>query len=197
MECMNFPHAVDKPSAWVRRFASLIPSGGEVLDLACGSGRHVRLLAGMGHAVVAVDRNAESLANAAGVGINTLQMDLESSMNEQVAWPFSANRFAGIVVTNYLHRPLFENIFASLAHNGVLIYETFAHGNERFGKPSNPDFLLAPGELLKVTQVNPEHMLRIIAYEDGYIDVPKPAMVQRICAIKGGREISMDRLRLI
>ncbi len=191
------PHAIDKPSAWVSRFASLIPLGGEVLDLACGSGRHVRFLTAMGYSVLAVDRSAEALAASAGAGVSTLQIDLESSVDEHSAWTFAGNRFAGIVVTNYLHRPLFADIFRSLAHNGILIYETFAHGNERFGKPSNPDFLLMPGELLKVVQATPEHPLRIIAYEDGYVDLPKPAMVQRICVLKGGSPIPPDRLRLI
>ncbi|MCE3264909.1 MAG: SAM-dependent methyltransferase [Pseudoduganella sp.] len=166
------------PSAWVERFAPLVP-GGEVLDLACGSGRHARHLAALGHAVVAVDRDAGALAAAAGDGIVTSQIDLEE---EGACWPFGAERFAGIVVTNYLHRPLLAAMLGSLAPNGMLIYETFADGNAAFGKPSNPDFLLQPGELLDLTA---KHGLRVIAFEDGVVNTPKPAMVQRVCAVKG------------
>ncbi|MDL2357797.1 MAG: methyltransferase domain-containing protein, partial [Pseudomonadota bacterium] len=138
--------AVDQPSPWVARFAALIPAG-EVLDLACGGGRHARLLAGLGHPVSALDRDREALALAAGAGITTLEVDLERG-DDGAAWPFAAGRFAGIVVTNYLHRPLLAALAASLRPDGVLIYETFADGNAAFGKPSNPAFLLAPGELL-------------------------------------------------
>ena len=171
------------PSPWVARFARLIPRG-EVLDLACGSGRHARMLAALGHPVLAVDRDATALAQAAEQGVTLLQLDLESG----AAWPFEACRFAAIVVTNYLHRPLFPSLLASVAPGGVLIYETFALGNERFGKPSNPDFLLAPGELLERVQSDADYRWRVIAYEDGYIDQPKPAMVQRICAVKADSE---------
>jgi SAM-dependent methyltransferase len=162
-------------SGWVERFAGCIPAG-EVLDLACGTGRHARHLAALGHPVIALDRDAGALAQAAGLGITTMQYDLEA---EGAAWPFAAGRFAGIVVTNYLHRPLMEAIAASLQANGVLIYETFAVGNEQFGKPSNPAFLLGRGELL-------EHAaragLRVLAFEDGYSAMPQPAMLQRLCA---------------
>ncbi len=169
-------------SDWVARFAPLIPHG-EVLDLACGSGRHSRLLAAIGQQVMAVDRDADALRTLAQPGIITMQIDLESGAAD--AWPFAPERFAGIVVTNYLHRPLFAAMLASLCTGGVLIYETFASGNEQFGKPSNPDFLLQTGELLDVVRsgVPP---LRVIAFEDGYVDMPKPAMLQRICAVKTG-----------
>jgi SAM-dependent methyltransferase len=162
-------------SPWVRRFAPLVAAG-EVLDLACGGGRHARLFAALGHPVVALDRSAEALAAAAGPGIATLQADLEA---QGAAWPFPAGRFAGIVVTNYLHRPLMPDLLRSLAPGGVLIYETFALGNEAFGKPSNPAFLLAPGELLALAG---QGGLRVIAYEDGLVGAPKPALVQRLCA---------------
>jgi SAM-dependent methyltransferase len=209
MVSMSSHPAVDHPSAWVARFAPLIPQG-EVLDLACGSGRHARLLAAMGHPVLAVDRDAQALAATnggakptngsapptAGQGINTLQIDLESDSGPRFSWPFEPNRFAGIVVTNYLHRPLFPPILDSLAINGVLIYETFAQGNGRFGKPSNPDFLLEPGELLQMAGADSSHSLRIIAFEDGYIDQPKPAMVQRICIVKAGSDILPHSVRL-
>ncbi|KIF83574.1 SAM-dependent methyltransferase [Noviherbaspirillum autotrophicum] len=183
-----------QPSAWVVRFAPLIPAG-EVLDLACGAGRHARLLASLGHPVMAVDRDAEALAQAAGPGIATVRADLEDEEAPQSVWPFGADRFAGIVVTNYLHRPLFPHILDSLAPGGVLIYETFAMGNERFGKPSSPRFLLKTGELLDLVctgGVKPH----VLAFEDGYIDEPKPAMVQRICVVKGASAAAGPSLRL-
>jgi SAM-dependent methyltransferase len=167
----------DLVSPWVRRFAPLIP-GGEVLDLACGSGRHARHLAALDHAVVAVDRDPQALAAAAGPGIVTSEIDLEG---EGAVWPFGPGRFAGIVVTNYLHRPLLAAMVDSLAPDGVLIYETFADGNAQFGKPSNPAFLLQAGELLTWAL---NHELRVVAFEDGVVEAPKPAMVQRICAVK-------------
>ena len=167
----------DNISSWVRRYAPLIP-GGDVLDLACGNGRHTRHLASLGHSVVAVDRDADALALAAGPDITTSNIDLEEA---GAAWPFGPARFAGIVVTNYLHRPLTAAMIASLAPDGVLIYETFAEGNAQFGKPSNPDFLLKPGELLDWAR---EQGLRVVAFEEGVVDLPKTAMVQRICAVK-------------
>jgi SAM-dependent methyltransferase len=167
--------AVDSPSPWVRRFAPLVTPG-EVLDLACGGGRHARLFAGLGHPVLALDRDPAALQAANGPGIATLRHDLEA---QGAAWPFEAGRFAGIVVTNYLHRPLMAHLMQSLAPNGVLIYETFAAGNETFGKPSNPDFLLRPGELLAYAC---DAALSVIAFEDGFTARPKPAMVQRLCA---------------
>lgn len=164
-------------SPWVRRYAPLIP-GGEVLDLACGSGRHARHLAALEHAVIAVDRDPAALAAAAGPGIVTSEVDLEA---EGAVWPFGPGRFAGIVVTNYLHRPLLASMVDSLAPNGVLIYETFADGNAQFGKPSNPAFLLQAGELLELAR---DHELRVVAFEDGVVEAPNPAMVQRLCAVK-------------
>jgi len=171
-------HAQPAASAWVRNWAGRIPSGSEVLDLASGSGRHSRYFAELGHRVLAVDRDAGALAVLAGTaGVETLVADLENA-----AWPLGPRRFGGVVVTNYLHRPLFAHIIAALAGNGVLIYETFAAGNERFGKPSNPDFLLRPGELLDVVSGK----LRVIAYEDLQVGEPRPAMVQRLCAVRAG-----------
>jgi SAM-dependent methyltransferase len=173
------PHRSDLPSDWVRRFAALVPAG-EVLDLACGYGRHARLFAAAGHPVLAVDRDADALASIVVEGVATLQADLEDGS----PWPFEAKRFSGIVITNYLHRPLFPFIFDSLADDGILLVETFAAGNEQFGKPSNPDFLLAPGELLALTFAYTGAKLRVIAYEDGYVELPKPAMIQRVCLSK-------------
>ena len=169
-------HTLDTVSPWVRRFAGLIPAG-EVLDLACGSGRHARHLASLGHEVVALDHDPAALALAAGPGITTAQIDLEG---DGATWPYAAGRFAAIVVTNYLHRPLFGPLVASLAADGVLLYETFADGNAQFGKPSNPDFLLQAGELLAMAA---SHGLAVVAYEDGAPLAPRPAMVQRLCAV--------------
>ena len=170
---------MSNPSPWVERFAPLIAAG-EVLDLACGGGRHARHLASLGHPVLALDRDPQALALAAGPGITTVEYDLEG---EGMAWPFAAHRFAGIVVTNYLHRPLLASLAASLRPDGLLIYETFAIGNEAFGKPSNPNFLLARGELLALAL---QAGLRVIAFEDGRVDGQKPglksAMLQRLCA---------------
>jgi SAM-dependent methyltransferase len=192
-------------SAWVRRFAPLIPAG-EVLDLACGNGRHAHLLAALGHPVLALDRDTAALATlaadaavarlaaatgavattaaqgtAAGGGtailpapITTMPFDLERDP-QAADWPFAPGRFAAIVVTNYLHRQLFPHLVAALRPDGLLIYETFAAGNARFGKPSNPDFLLRAGELLALP-------LQVLAYEHGYASAPRPAMVQRLCA---------------
>ncbi len=177
------------------RFASLVPPG-EVLDLACGSGRHARLFASLGHPVLAVDRDADALERAAGPQVTTLQYDLERATDGKAQWPFEASRFSGIVVTNYLYRPLLAHLAAGLAPGGVLIYETFAAGNASFGKPSNPDFLLLPGELLAMARAERAHPLRVIAYEDGYVDLPKTAMVQRICAIRDSGNLRPECLRL-
>jgi SAM-dependent methyltransferase len=194
-ERMSGHGPVDHPSSWIIRFAPLIPPG-EVLDLACGSGRHTRFLAAMGRSVLAVDRDADALSKIAGANIRTLQHDLEQGAGRWVSWPFEANRFAGVVVTNYLHRPLLASILASLAPNGILLYETFARGNGRFGKPSNPDFLLEPGELLEAVRIYSAGSMRTIAFEDGYVDQPKPAMMQRICAIRAYRDVAQELVRL-
>jgi SAM-dependent methyltransferase len=162
------------PSAWVRRWSSLIPRRGRVLDVAAGSGRHTRLLAAQGHAVEAVDRDPQALSALNDIaGVQTRVADLETG-----DWPYRGETFAAIVVANYLHRPLLAHMVDAIAPGGVLIYETFAAGNERFGRPSNPDFLLRPGELLDAVRGR----LRVLAYEDLQVDEPKRAMVQRICA---------------
>jgi SAM-dependent methyltransferase len=162
------------PSAWVVRFADLIPRAGPVLDVACGAGRHARWLAARGMQVRAVDRDAGALAALAGVaGVSTTCADLEAGV-----WPFPGQRFAGVVVTNYLHRPLLPALVASLADGGVLLYETFARGNERYGKPSNPAFLLEPGELLRAAAG-----LYVVAYENLLVTAPRPALLQRLCAV--------------
>lgn len=163
-----------EPSAWVARFAGLIAPGGTVLDLACGHGRHARFLEAGDWRVMAVDRDAAALAGLAGhSGIEAVEANLESG-----AWPLGTRRFDGIVVANYLHRPLLPVLADSLEPGGVLVYETFARGNERFGRPSNPDFLLAPGELLELARGK----LRVVAYEDLVVEAPRPSAVQRLCA---------------
>jgi SAM-dependent methyltransferase len=170
-------HTVQEPSRWVRRWACSIERDGVVLDVAAGRGRHARLLAALGHPVEAVDRDAAALSALHDVpGVVTRVADLEAD-----AWPYRGRAFAAVVVANYLHRPLLPLLIDALAANGILIYETFAVGNERFGRPSNPAFLLRPGELLETVRGR----LRVIAYEDVQIDQPKPAMVQRICARRG------------
>jgi len=171
-------HGICAPaSPWVARFAPLVPAAGTVLDLAAGSGRHTRLFLGRGHPAVAVDRDTGGLADLAGdLRAEIIAADLEDGS----PWPLGPRRFAGVVVTNYLHRPLFPALVAAVAPGGVLIYETFARGNERHGKPSNPDFLLMPGELLEVA-LGP---LRVVAYEDLEVAEPRPACLQRIAAVR-------------
>lgn len=145
-----------------------------MLDVACGPGRHTRLALERGHAVVAVDRDRTALSGLAQLpGVRCIEADLEGQ-----PWPLPEQRFDAVIVTNYLHRPIFEELLRSVSEAGLLIYETFARGNERFGRPSNPDFLLRPGELLERLQP----ALRVLGFEDVYVDEPKAAMVQRICA---------------
>lgn len=159
------------PSDWVRRWAPLIRPGGTVLDLACGSGRHLRWLAAQGFALTGVDRDAEALAPLAGLA-EIIPADIEAG-----PWPLAGRRFDAIVVTNYLWRPLFPLIRAALADDGVLLYETFADGHQALGRPSRPDFLLQPGELITLAAG-----LRIVAYEAGRLEDP-PRVVQRIAAL--------------
>ena len=169
-------HNFDTPSPWVVRWAPLIKTGGAVLDVACGRGRHARYLAGLGHEVTAVDRDAEALESLRGIPrIHAVQADLENNQ----PWPFPDMQFDGIVVANYLHRPLFPHLLAALPPGGVLIYETFALGNERYGKPSNPEFLLRPGELLQAFG-----SLDVQGFEEGPQALPKPAVIQRICVLR-------------
>ena len=163
------PHGPETPSDWVIRWAPLV-SRGPVLDVASGQGRHARFFAGKGLEAVAVDREPQVLE-----GIKFVAADLEGGD----AWPFRGQRFGAIVVTNYLYRPLFGLLEASLAEGGVLIYETFMMGNEKFGRPSNPAFLLRPGELLDAFKA-----LTLVAFEQGIVERPKKAAIQRLCAIR-------------
>lgn len=158
------------PSDWVRRWAGLLHPGASVLDVACGSGRHFRWLAGQGFAVTGVDRDAAALQGLAGLG-ETVLADIENG-----PWPLSGRRFDAVLVTNYLWRPLQPTLLAALADDGLYVHETFAQGHQVFGKPSRPEFLLQPGELLVMTTG-----LQVVAYEDGLLDDP-PRRVQRIAA---------------
>jgi SAM-dependent methyltransferase len=160
---------------WVRRFLPLIKAGGRVLDLAAGSGRHTRLLRRRGFSVCAVDRDVSLLVPLAAGDCEVRQVDFETG----APWSLGTG-YDGIVVTNYLHRPLLPAIGQALAPGGVLIYETFALGNERFGRPQNPDFLLRPGELLEAFA-----KLTVVAFEQGEVTAPRPAVIQRIAAIFG------------
>lgn len=163
------------PSAWVQSHAGLVKPGGTVLDVAAGSGRHTRYFKGLGCRVTAVDRDISSFQDLAGKGVELLAADLEDGS----PWPLGGRAFDGIVVTNYLHRPLFPRLAGALAPGGVLIYETFGAGNERFGKPSNPNFLLRPGELLEFAAT---HGLHVLAYVCGEVAEPKRSVTQRIAA---------------
>jgi SAM-dependent methyltransferase len=162
----------------VRRFSHLVPPGASVLDIACGAGRHTRLFAAHGCRVVAVDRDPGLAPGLVGLeSVTFVAADLE-----QGPWPFSGRRFDGLIVTNYLHRPLFPVLRDAVAPGGVVIYETFALGNEAFGRPSNPAFLLRPRELLEAFGAD----FFVVAYEDGVLETPRRARVQRLCALRGG-----------
>ena len=165
-------HGTLAPSPWVVRFTHLVRAGGTVLDLACGSGRHVHWFEQRGHPVTAVDRDSVLLDLLAGT-TETIEADIENG-----PWPLAGRQFDAVVVTNYLWRPLFPHILEAVAPGGVLLHETFAQGNETVGKPSRPDFLLRPGELLQAYAA-----LRVVAYEDGFLDGP-PRFVQRIAAVR-------------
>ncbi len=167
-------HAIATPSAWLLRWAHLIARDGAVLDVACGSGRHLRWLAAQGFSVCGVDRDATAVAPLMALADITVA-DIENG-----PWPYGERQFAGIVVTNYLWRPLVPVIAAALAPGGVLIHETFAIGHQTIGRPSNPDFLLRPGELADAALSTG---LRIVAFEDGYESAPE-RFVQRIVAVR-------------
>jgi len=166
------PHAGLAASPWVRRWSPLVANGARVLDVACGTGRHVQWFAERGCRVTALDRDAAALAPLAGIA-RTVVADIENH-----PWPLAGERFDAVVVTNYLWRPLWSTLLESVDNGGVLIYETFAAGNETVGRPSNPDFLLRPGELLGAVA-----RLRVVAYEDGFLDRPD-RFVQRIAAVR-------------
>jgi SAM-dependent methyltransferase len=174
---MTEPTYPTEPSLWIARFAPLIPAGGDVLDLACGGGRHARLLAGMGYQVEAVDRDADALVTLAGMhNVTTRCADLEGG-----PWPYYTRGFDGLVVSRYLWRPLFPQLFGCLNEGGVLIYETFMEGQQLFGKPSNPAHLLRPGELLELVGKR----FTVVAFEQGEVAGDPPQVLQRICVRRG------------
>lgn len=172
------PHThqrISPPSSWVKRFAPLIPDG-PVLDLACGGGRHGRHLRSLGHDVTFVDRDVAKVSDlASDPGATVRQYDLEGG----APWPFTEAVFSGIIVVNYLHRPLFPHLMRSLKSGGVLIYRTFARGNEEYGKPRNPDFLLNEDELAETFGA----AMDIVEFEQGFKADPD-RIVQGICAIR-------------
>jgi SAM-dependent methyltransferase len=177
-------HGNEAPSAWIQRWSPLLRPGGTVLDVACGFGRHMRWFAARGHPVVGVDRSQEAIDAVRPLG-EAICADIENG-----PWPLAGRTFDGVVVTNYLWRPLLPVIVQSVAPGGVLMYETFAAGNETVGKPSRPDFLLRPGELLAACAG-----LRVVAYEDGFLDSPE-RFVQRIAAVRPGPGEPKARYRL-
>jgi SAM-dependent methyltransferase len=170
------PHSGLAPSPWIERFAHLVPAGARVLDVAAGHGRHALFFAGRGAHALAIDRDADALATfASRSGIETRALDLEAG-----GWPLGDETFDAIVVVNYLHRPLFPYLLAALAPDGVLLYETFAVGNEAFGRPTNPQFLLRERELLDLVR----DKLTVVAFEQGLSrGVDRAAVVQRIAAV--------------
>jgi SAM-dependent methyltransferase len=165
-------HATPAPSPWIVRWSHLLPAEARVLDVACGAGRHMQWFAQRGHAVTGVDRSQEAV-DAAGRFGRVLLADIEAG-----PWPFAGQGFGAVIVTNYLWRPRLPDIVAAVAPGGVLLYETFASGNETVGKPSRADFLLAPGELLAACAP-----LRVVAFEDGFLSAPE-RFVQRIAAVR-------------
>jgi len=175
-------HGLEPPSLWVQRWSHLVPAHATVLDVACGHGRHMRWFASRGHPVTGVDRSPEAIAAVTPLG-EAIVADIENA-----PWPLMrgalARQFDAVVVTNYLWRPLLPVIRDSLAPDGILIYETFATGNETVGKPARPDFLLQPGELLHAFA-----NLRVVAYEDGYM-APPERFVQRIAAVRPATVLS-------
>jgi SAM-dependent methyltransferase len=164
-------------SPWVVRFASLIPPTGQVLDVASGGGRHTRLFLDRGNDVVAVDRDVSGLDD---IREQDRLVVVEADLEDGKPFPLRDQRFAGVVVTNYLYRPILDDLVSAVASAGALIYETFAAGNERFGRPTRPEFLLRPGELLDVVRGE----LRVVAFEDLVVDQPRPVAVQRIAAVR-------------
>lgn len=179
-------HAPSPPSDWVKRWSHLLAPGGTVLDVACGSGRHMQWFAQRGHPTTGVDRSPEAIAAAAAFG-ETVQADIEND-----PWPLMrgnlVRQFDAVVVTNYLWRPLFPVIAQSIAPGGLLLYETFSQGHESVGRPSRPDFLLHPAELLSA--FGP---MRVVAFEDGFLVKPE-RFVQRIAAIAPGAPQTADGL---
>lgn len=163
------------PSPWVVRFADLVPSGAPVADIACGGGRHGRLFLDFGHPVLFADRDVSGVSDLAGQpGVEILQADFEGGGD----WPLADRQFGAVIVTNYLWRPILPKLVSLVGPGGLLIYETFAEGNEAYGRPRNPDFLLKSGELMETVRGH----LDVIAYEQCILHCPGPAVVQHIVA---------------
>lgn len=171
-----------QPSEWAARWLSTLAPGSRVLDLAAGHGRHSRLSVGLGHRVLAVDSDS-SAVDAIDGDADRLVADLESG-----PWPFTGAVFDAVVVVNYLFRPRLDLVAALVAPKGLLIYETFMVGNELHGRPASPKFLLQPGELLRTAT---RAGLSVVAFEQGFEALPKPAMKQRLCAVRGA--VASDR----
>jgi SAM-dependent methyltransferase len=167
--------AAGGPSPWISRFAARVPAKGAVADIACGGGRHGRLFLERGHPVTFADRDVSGVSDLVGwPGVTIVEADFEGGSD----WPLPGRLFAGVVVTNYLWRPILPKIVALVAPGGLLLYETFAQGNEAYGRPRNPEFLLQPGELLEAVRGH----LDVIAYEQRIVHRPGPAVVQHIAA---------------
>ena len=168
---------MDDPSPWVVHFASLVPATGSVLDVACGGGRHTRFFLARGHHAVAVDRDVSGIEDLrTHPQLEIIEVDLEDGR----PFPLLDRRFAAVVVTNYLHRPILDDLVSVVDADGAFIYETFGVGNERFGRPSCAEFLLRSQELLELVQGR----LRVVAFEEIVVDVPKPATIQHIAAVR-------------
>ncbi len=180
----NLSHDLGTASPWVQRWSHLIRPQGRVLDVACGNGRNMRYLSELRFEVTGIDRSEQALHNAGHYG-DTVLADIENA-----PWPlqdeFNIRTFDAVIVTNYLWRALFPVIESSLSAGGVLIYETFAQGNETVGKPSRPDFLLRPGELL-----NAFKSLHVVAYEEGFLASPD-RFVQRVAAVRSAPVAAQD-----
>lgn len=161
------------PEAWIKKHIDLVPSGGRILDLAAGAGRHTRLALDIGYRVLAVDRDISQLDPSLSAELEIRQCDLETG-----TWRLEGETFAGVIVSNYLWRPLFPHVVRSLAPGGILLWSTFAEGNERFGRPRNPDFLLAPNELLEAFSVD----LEVLHFEHREFPTPRASVRQSICA---------------
>lgn len=175
---MNHALPFSPPSPWITRFAPLLRAGSTLLDVACGGGRHLRHFRDRGLTVTGVDIDLRGVADLEGrPGVTLVQADLEGPDG----CPPALAGFDGIVVTNYLHRPLLPALAGALKPGGLLLYETFANGNQRHGRPSSPAFLLREGELLRLAA---DHGLQVVAFEQGEVSSPKAAIVQRLAAVR-------------
>ncbi len=184
MQPAAIKQSIQAPSVFIVAWAHLLAPGASVLDVACGSGRHTRFFADRGHKVTALDRDPIALASLADLPCERIQADIEGA-----PWPLPGRTFGAVVVSNYLHRPLMPALIESVTQGGVLLYETFAQGNETVGRPANPDFLLKPGELLEMVRGN----LRVIAFEDVFEAQATTRYVQRIVAVREPERIMAAR----